>query len=69
MVDDEKYSNANNEKEKSCVNQFHFFLLVQLFIYSSSMIYDMLQKEGYCIIYGVNTILAMKEVYLKPWVA
>ena len=44
--------------EKKCVNQFNFFLLVQQFIYSSFMIYDFVQKEGYCIIYGLNTNLS-----------
>ena len=68
MVDEEKYSNANNEK-KTCVNQFHLFLLVQQFIYSSFMIYNFVQKEGYCIIYDLITNLPLKEVYLKPWVA
>ena len=41
MVDDEKYSNANNEKKKRIyigVNQLQFFIMVRQFIYSSFMI-------------------------------
>ena len=72
MVDEEKYSNANNKKTKQKKNMCKsdsFFLLVQQFIYSSFMIYDFVQKEGYCIIYDLITNLSLKEVYLKPWVA
>ena len=77
MVDEEKYSNANNEykkkkkkkKLKNMCKSVSFFLLVQHFIYLSFMIYDFEQKGGYCIIYDLITNLPLKEVYLKPWVA
>ena len=55
-------------RKKICVIQFNVFLVVQQFICSSFMIYDFMQNEGYRIIYGLDTILAMKYVYLKPWV-
>ena len=57
------------EKKKKKCKSVSFFLLVQQFIYSSFMIYDFVQKEGYCIIYGLNTHLSLKKVYLKPWVS
>ena len=68
MVDEEKYYNANHEKknEKNMCKSVSFFLLVQQFIYSSFMIYDFVQKEGYCIIFDLITNLPLKEVYLKP---
>ena len=53
------------KKTKNIGKSVSFFLLVQQFIYSSFMIYDFMQKEGYCIIYDLITNLPLKEVYLK----
>ena len=64
----EKYLNANNENKKNI--HVHVCVSVAVFFHNGSAVHILIIniscREGrYQIIYGLNAILAMEEVYLK----